>query len=311
MKRILLLLLALILLFTACAEEDGEEEQVFTPGAAYLFAGTEIFSDANRSASVGTLEAKLVVYAASLIELEEGRQSLEVIYLCDGALCTGYVKPVNAFFLSESALESYIAETGETADGSYGSLLLMNASIKAAEEPEEPEEPENPEEPERPKRNRQGRITGNERGTPGIYTHVRGDWEMASYWGIDTETLETNEGALLVGGEEIGISGENLNAAIEGEMLILTGDTLTIGGEALMILRESGIAEVLVNDIRILTDGFLSGSVYGGLRAEGIGDRKIDYTVNGTEVTAEVLGEHYLVSHDEATDAWELERSSQ
>ena len=303
MKRILLLLLLFSLLFTACAEETGEETG-FTPGPARLFSGTAVYADEARTKESGVLEGSLVVYASALIETEDAR-TLKVCYLYEGTVRIGYVDFDDASFLTVEQIESYLTEMGE-GDGSYGGLPLVNAVFKQKEEPDAPEEPDKP---DRPKRKKETRITGEERGTPGVYTHVKGTWEMDSYWGVDTSSCETEGGVLILGTEEIGISGEELTAAVEGETLILTGGKLTVSGEALLTLRESGITSVLANGIPIPTDGFLSGSIYDLLRSEGIADRRIDFEMDETLLTARVMGETYLVKQNADTLLWELERS--
>ena len=299
MKRILLLLILLLFLLPALAEQ--EEEAPFTPGPASLFEGTEIFSDEERAQSAGKIESRLIVWATALITGEDGRQALEIYYLADGELRMGYVKPVNASFLAESEIEAYLAGIEEP-DGYYAEFPLLNAIFKQ-------EEPEKPDEPDRPKRNKQVRITGEERGTPGVYTHVKGDWETVLYWGTDMENCETMDGILLSDGEPLGISGENLTAAVEGENLVLTGGSVKVSGEALLTLRESGISAVDVGGILLPTGSFLSGDVYASLRAAGIGDRKIDYEINGGTILASVHGEQFGVLLN--GDTWELERSSQ
>lgn len=297
MKRILLLLLLLCLLFTACAEETGEETG-FTPGPARLFSGTAIYADEARTREIGTLEGSLVVYASALVETEDAR-TLKVFYLYNGTVCTGCADFDSASLLTAEQTEAYIAGTGE-GEGSYGGLPLVNAVFRQEEEPEEPD---------RPKRKREPRITGEERGTPGVYTHVKGTWEADPYWGVDTASCETVDGMLILGAESIGISGEELTAAVEGETLILTGGRLTIPGEALLTLKESGITMVSANDLLIPTSGFLSGSVYDVLRSEGIADRKIDFETDGILIKAYVMGETYTVTQNAETLLWEMERS--
>lgn len=301
MKRIILLVLSLSLLFAACAEEEGE---VFTAGAVSLYPGTEIFSDEARTQSVGTIEQKLIAFASSLMIGEDGRQALEILYWFDGELRTGYVKPVNASFLTETELESYFTETTEP-DGCYGELPLLSAVFKA----EEPYEPDEPDEPDHPKRVREVRITGEERGKPGVYTHVHGDWTMAYYWGTGTDTCETESGILLLGGNEIGVSGTDLTAFVEGDVLTLRGADIRISGEALLTLRESGITRVVTDGTTLPTDSFLSGGIYANLRVQGIGDRKIDYEITGGTVNAKVLGDSYILTQNAETGAWELGRS--
>lgn len=298
MKRILLLILACALLFTAFAEET---ETVFAAGPAALGAGTEIYSDEGRAVSVGKLAGRLIAYASDLITGEEGSRTLKILYLFEGTLRTGYVNPPAAIFLTEAETEAYIAETAKP-DGYYGELPLMNAVFQK-------EEPDEPDEPDRPKRKKQVRITGEERGTPGVYTHVHGSWETELYWGVDTDDCETAGDILLLGGEEIGIGGENLLAEVNGTGLVLTGESVSVTGEALLTLRESGIGEVTVNGLILPTDGFLSGSIYGSLRASGISDRMIDYVFDASGVTASAMGEHYAVHQNAESGAWELERS--
>ncbi len=295
MKRILLLILACALLFSAFAEE---EEAGFTAGPAALGAGTEIYSDEGRTVSAGKLTGRLIVYASDLITGEEGSRTLKILYLFEGTLRTGYVNPPVAIFLTEAEIEAYIAETAEP-DGYYGGLPLMNAVFQKDE----------PDEPDRPKRKKQVRITGEERGTPGVYTHVHGSWETELYWGVDTDDCETAGDILLLGGEEIGIGGGNLLAEVNGAGLVLTGESVSVTGEALLTLRESGIGEVTVNGLILPTDGFLSGSIYGALRASGISDRMIDYVFDASGVTASAMGEHYAVRQNAENGAWELERS--
>lgn len=304
MKRIILLILAFSLLFSVCAEEEGE---AFAAGPVSLYPGTGIFSDEARTQSVGLIEQKLVAFAVLLITGEDGRQALEILYWYEGELRTGYVKPVNASFLSESELENYLNETTEP-DGFYGELPLLSAVFKP-KEPEEPEEPDEPDEPDHPKRVRQVRITGEERGKPGAFTHVRGDWTMAYYWGTGTDTCETESGVLLLSGTEIGVSGTDLTAVVEDDTLTLRGTDICVSGQALLTLRESGITRVIANEITLPTESFLSGGVYASLRSQGIGDRKIDYEIIGGTVIAGVLGDSYVLTQNAENGAWELERS--
>lgn len=296
MKRILILMFVFALLFTACAEEEPETPAA--AGPASVSAGTEIFSDAACTSSAGVLSARLVVYITSILD----GQIAEIRYLQEGTLRTGYVKASGVSFLSEQQIEAYVTGITEP-DGSYGGLPLLNAVFNREEEPDEPDRPE------RPKRKKQARITGEERGTPGVYTHVQGSFEMDIYWGVNTEKCETREGALLLGGETVGIAGTDLSACVEGERLILTGESFTVSGEALLTLRESGITAVDAGGFILPTDSFLSGEVYASLRSSGIGDRRIDYVIGASSVTAEALGETYSVCADEKTGLWILERS--
>jgi hypothetical protein len=146
--------------------------------------------------------------------------------------------------------------------------------------------------------------------TPGealTSAHVSGDKDMARYWALNATVSDEGEQALTLGGEELDIylSGGAFTAAVEGDVLTLSaeaGDLWRVNGYALKILSISGIAELRLSSgggaVTIPTEGYLSGTAYDALRAQGLVSK--DFTIEialagGVSATVDAAGEAHPV----------------
>lgn len=301
MKRILILLILLLTCFAALAEDAGEnpdpQEEMQQTGLAALNAGTEFFSDAGLTILNGTLRDACTVYVIST----QG-DSCRIAVCIGTELKTGYVSRQSLTFLTEEETASYAETT--VSDVMYAGFPLVSTELQSDEGGEGSEEEQRPT-PSR--RTRTKKLDGSSRGTPESYTHVKGTREGTPYWGVIADAAEVSDGNVLLGNTQIGISAEEAELIEEDEgkkiLRVSSEETITVSGEALRTLRESGIAELDASageyGFALSTGGFLEGEVYNSLRSQGITDSRMEFTfsVSGGEVIAE--DERYLLLPEE------------